>query len=287
MQGVREKTSRGTPDFPFHLYSFKTGTVNVTYHWHPEIEIVYLKKGEFTVTINNESFRAHSGDVIFANSGELHSMNQNDGEVCFYSAVFYPQLLDFNSKNPFQRSVLEPLKKGRLCMPRLLSEGDECYSEVKKQFLRIIEANKTDFPYAEQMIALYEILLALYKDGRLFSASIDVDEAENIEIIKNTIAYIDEHISEKITLKELADCANMSEKYFCSFFSEQTGSTPIEYVNRLRVEKACEMLKMHKTSVTDAALETGFESLSYFIRRFKRQMGVSPSQYKKQNSKNG
>lgn len=287
MQGVREKASRGTPDFPFRFYSFKTELVNVTYHWHPEIEMVYLEKGEFTVTINNESFRAFSGDIILVNGGELHAINENDGETRFSSAVFYPQLLDFDRKNPFQRSILEPIKKGKLCMPRRLSAGDDCYNEVKKQFLRIMEAEKTDFPYAEQMIALYEILLVLHKEGKLFFSSSDLGETENIEKVKNVIAYIDEHISEKITLRELANCANMSEKYFCSFFSRQTGTTPIEYVNRLRIEKACELLKTHKMSVTDAAFETGFESLSYFIRRFKKQMGISPSQYKKQNLKNG
>ncbi|MBQ8869439.1 MAG: AraC family transcriptional regulator [Oscillospiraceae bacterium] len=286
MQAVKENVNRGTPDFPLNVYSFKTDVVNVAYHWHPEIEMVYLEKGEFTITVNNESFRAASGDIILINGGELHAMNQNDGTVSFHSVVFYPQLLDFESKNPFQRSVLEPIKKGKLCMPRRLSAGDDCYGEVKKQFVRIIAAQKTDFPYAEQMIALYEILLVLYKGGKLFSSSVSCGEAENIEIIKKVLAYIDGHISEKLTLKALSDCANMSEKYFCSFFSRQAGCSPIEYVNRLRIEKACELLKTHKMSVTDTALETGFDSLSYFIRRFKRQMGLSPSQYKKQNLKN-
>ncbi len=287
MQGIRENISRGTPDFPLNVYSFKTNAVNVVYHWHSEIEMVYLEKGEFTVTVNNDSFRAFSGDIILINGGELHAMNENGSRVKFHSVVFYPQLLDFAHKNPFQRGVLEPIKKGELCLPRRLSPLDSCYSEVKKQFLRIVAADKTDFPYAEQTIALYEILLILYKEEKLFSSKSSRGEAENIEIVKNVIAYIDEHISEKITLKELSSCVSMSEKYFCSFFSRQTGCTPFEYVNRLRIERACELLKTHNKSVTDAAFETGFESLSYFIRRFKRQMGLSPSQYKKQNLKNG
>ncbi len=287
MQGIREKASRGTPDFPLHIYKFRTDTVNVIYHWHPEIELVYLEKGEFTVTVNGESFEAHEGDIILVNGGELHSMSRRGVEVLFHSVVFYPELLDFANKNPFQRAVLEPLKKGKLCMTRRITPQDACYAKIKKQFVRTVSAKKTDFPYAEQIIALYEFLLILYKEGLLFSSESERAERDGIEVIKQAIAYIDEHISEKITLKELADCANMSEKYFCSFFSKKTGSTPIEFVNHLRIEKACELLKTHKMSVTDAALETGFESLSYFIRRFKKQMGVSPSQYKKQNLKNG
>ncbi len=283
MQGVREKASRGTPDFPLNIYKFKTDTVNVTYHWHPEIELVYLEKGGFTVTVNGECFEASEGDIILVNGGELHSMSSRGAEVCFRSVVFYPEILDFANKNPFQRCVLEPLKKGKLCMPRRISSEHTCYPKLKKQFLRVVSAKKDDFPYAEQIIALYEFLLVLYKEGLLLSSESERAERDGIEVIKQAIAYIDEHISEKITLKELADCVNMSEKYFCSFFSKKTGSTPIEYVNHLRIEKACEMLKTHKMSVTDAALETGYESLSYFIRRFKKQMGVSPSQFKKQN----
>ena len=171
-------------------------------------------------------------------------------------------------------------------MPRRITPDHPCYIKLNKQFMRVLTAKKSDFPYAEQIIALYEFLLILYKEGSLISSENERTERDGIEVIKRTIAYIDENISEKIALRELADCVNMSEKYFCSFFSKQTGSTPIEYVNRLRIEKACEMLKMHKMSVTETALETGFESLSYFIRRFKKQMGVSPSQYKKQNLKN-
>ena len=73
----------------------------------------------------------------------------------------------------------------------------------------------------------------------------------------------------------------MSEKYFCSFFKKLTGNTPLEFVNKTRIESACEMLKNENQSITEIALDCGFESLSYFIRRFKEQMGVSPNEYKK------
>jgi len=131
MQTLREKVVRGTPDFPLKLYNFKTAKVDTAYHWHPEIEIVYVEKGKFTVVINNERFIALPETIFIVNTGELHSMNENRGEVLFHSVVFYPQLLDFDNKNPFQRSFLDPLKSGKLCLSHQIKKGDKCFEKIR------------------------------------------------------------------------------------------------------------------------------------------------------------
>jgi len=285
MQTLREKVVRGRPDFPLKLYRFNTDRVDTAYHWHPEIEIVYVKSGAFSITINNENFLAQPETIFVINTGELHSMAENDGQTVFYSVVFYPELLDFDNKNPFQRSFLDPLKNGSLSLTNKLDSESSCYSSVKKQFERIIEAENKPYFAAVQTVALYEILIALLESGEVTSSLENNQKAQKNDVIKKVISYIDENLAEKITLSDLANCANMSEKYFCSFFKKGAGCSPIEYINRVRVERACELMVRHNMSVTDAAFETGFESLSYFIRRFKKQMGLSPSEYKKNSKK--
>ena len=281
MQTLREKVVRGTPDFPLKLYKFKTDRVDTAYHWHPEIEIVYVKSGNFSVTINNEAFKALPETIFVVNTGELHSMADNDGETVFYSVVFYPELLDFDNKNPFQRSFLDPLKNGMLCLKNKIDSKSACFDRIKGQFERIIEAENKPHFAAVQTVALYEILIALLESGEVYSSLEGIEKKSKNEVIKKVISYIDDNLGDKITLNDLADCAKMSEKYFCTFFKNQAGCTPIEHINRVRIERACELMTRHNMSVTDAAFETGFESLSYFIRRFKKQMGVSPSEYKK------
>ena len=72
----------------------------------------------------------------------------------------------------------------------------------------------------------------------------------------------------------------MNEKYLCRFFKSYTGQTPIEYINRLRIDRACFEMTVNRMNVTDAAYECGFNELSYFSKMFKRYKGVTPGQYK-------
>lgn len=281
---VRELRPRGTPDFALSLFRHNVEQVSVKYHWHPEIELVYVEKGSFNININQKSYVTQPGDIYFINSGELHEMNHIAGQVRFESVVFFPYILDFDVKNPFQRSFIDPIKSGEVCLPHRIDQNDDCYDAVREQVGRILSAGNDEFSKSQQLVALYELILILFREKKMYSGRLNKTDARNSEIIKNIIAYIEENLGEKITLSQLAQIPSFTEKYFCSFFKKQTGVTPTEYINRVRLERACELMRMHAFSVTDAAFETGFESLSYFIRRFKKQFGLSPAQYKKQFS---
>lgn len=282
---VRELRPRGTPDFALSLFRHNVEQVSVKYHWHPEIELVYVEKGSFNININQKSYLAQPGDIYFINSGELHEMNHIAGQVRFESVVFFPYILDFDVKNPFQRSFIDPIKSGEVCLPHRIDQNDDCYDAVREQVGRILSAGNDEFSKSQQLVALYELILILFREKKMYSGRLNKTDARNSEIIKNITAYIEENLGDKITLSQLAQIPSFTEKYFCSFFKKQTGVTPTEYINRVRLERACELMRMHAFSVTDAAFETGFESLSYFIRRFKKQFGISPAQYKKQFSK--
>ena len=75
--------------------------------------------------------------------------------------------------------------------------------------------------------------------------------------------------------------SGMSPKYFCRFFQDMMGQTLVEYVNKYRVERACLLLNSGEKSITEVAFESGFDSLSYFIKIFKRYKGETPGQYRK------
>ena len=74
---------------------------------------------------------------------------------------------------------------------------------------------------------------------------------------------------------------SMSPKYFCRFFSEMTHQTPMDYLNRQRIEQACYELSTTGDSITDIAYRNGFNDLSYFIRTFKKYKGTTPGKYNK------
>ena len=82
----------------------------------------------------------------------------------------------------------------------------------------------------------------------------------------------------------MARVGNLNEKYLCRLFKNYTSMTPIEYINSLRIENACHLMIHSNFSVTDAALESGFNDSSYFTKLFKRHKGITPSEYKKRGS---
>ena len=93
--------------------------------------------------------------------------------------------------------------------------------------------------------------------------------------------YIEQHITEKITLNSIANQINMNESYISRLFKSETGMNIIQYINVSKMEKAKELLKEKNMIVKDVAYALGFEEQSYFNRMFNKYFGVNPKEYKK------
>lgn len=106
-------------------------------------------------------------------------------------------------------------------------------------------------------------------------------------LIRKANLYIQEHLTEHLTLKKIADAVGRSENYFCRILKEETGQTVTEYINRLRIERSKTYLIYSTMSVAEAAAACGFESQSYFTRIFRRYTGVTPGQFRKEHGNAG
>jgi transcriptional regulator GlxA family with amidase domain len=96
------------------------------------------------------------------------------------------------------------------------------------------------------------------------------------------INYINENLSKKITRDELVKISGMPVATFYKIFKQATGLSPIEYIIRLRISFAAELLsENHNMSITDVALETGFDDSAYFSKKFKEIMGSPPITYQR------
>ena len=101
--------------------------------------------------------------------------------------------------------------------------------------------------------------------------------------VRKVIAYIHQHYAEPIARREMAAYAGVSERHLDRCFQQDTGITPVSYLNRYRVQQAKKMLTQTSKSLTEIALAVGFSSSTHFGRVFRREVGQSPSAY--QNGK--
>ncbi|HEY3281616.1 MAG TPA: AraC family transcriptional regulator [Armatimonadota bacterium] len=98
--------------------------------------------------------------------------------------------------------------------------------------------------------------------------------------IGRVISHLEQHYTERLTLEELAEVGCMSTRTLCRTFRDAFGCPPIDYLTRLRVSHAMELLQARGSSVTDVAMTVGFGDSSYFARQFRRVTGTSPQRYR-------
>lgn len=104
--------------------------------------------------------------------------------------------------------------------------------------------------------------------------------------INSVISYIGSHYNTITSIDEIADSCYINKSHMCRLFKKETGLTVFEYMNHIKIQQSCEMIKNTNDSITDIAAKCGFSSASYFSYAFKEIMDCSPSQFRKSQNKN-
>ena len=133
-----------------------------------------------------------------------------------------------------------------------------------------------------QNVETFEHLQSLVTDRliKLMDRVDQIDATPKNEYILQAQIYIRSHVNEKISLKDVAALLHLNSSYFSRLFKKETGESFIEFVTRIKMEKAKELLDNSTRSVEQIAIEVGFDSKGYFLKTFKQQFGMSPKAYK-------
>ncbi|MFH7820530.1 response regulator transcription factor [Neobacillus thermocopriae] len=112
----------------------------------------------------------------------------------------------------------------------------------------------------------------------------NIQNLSNREPIREAIDYINKHLNNDLTQKEVADYVHLNPSYFSSLFKEHMKLTFSEYVTRRRIQRAKELLMTTNLPINDIAEESGYKTAKYFIKIFRELEGMTPSAYRKNNS---
>lgn len=293
---LKEIKKHGTAYFPCAFYYTENDFKDliVKHHWHDQLELIYIDKGEFQVEIDMDKYMINEECICFINSEELHFIKSN--HPCRESAIVFDlKMLSFELFDSIQGTIIQPLLNGELKMPHFIFKNEKYGEEILKEYHEILKAYKIDGQISQKpegnitknlysqikiKTSLLKILGMLY-DNNLFIKYNHNNKDYRVEYIKIVITYIQNNYSEKIHIKDLAKQINMNEQYFCRFFKKMLGKTPMEYVNEYRIKKAKELLRESDRQVMEICLECGFHNMGNFIKVFKRYEGTSPNKYRK------
>ncbi len=274
-----ELEERGTADFPVELYCVDSHheRYEMAAHWHSELEIMRVISGELTVMLDNNTYTAKSGDMIFVNPETVHSAVPDD---CTYEcAVLNPEIL--NATNFSCKFFVESVQN-REIMIKEYHCGNFELKEAANDFFEALKVKSSGYKFT--------VIGALY---RLFGVLVDahlyrrmgghvIADDKNVPKLKKVLTYIRHNYDAPLTLEDMAGEIDVSPKYFCYFFKSMTGQSPFEYLNQYRIERAARMLFNTDLSVTDIAYRSGFNDLSYFIKTFKKIKNTTPARFRKQ-----
>lgn len=279
---LKEKSVHGTPFFPLHVYTKQSENNRyfVGYHWHEEMELIYVEEGVMQITIHSEVKEVSEGNFAFIHSEELHEV-RSSGPSIHHAIVFHPKMLNFEFFDTCQHTIIGPFTKGNLRFP---ASGD--FDRETKEFLAdklktIIALNRSNSQPASLSIKIILLQIIEYFHRKKLFVQAETKSIEKQQNMKTVMEYIQEHYSERISLDDLASILHMNKNYFCKYFKSALGKTPVTYINEYRCEKAAELLHNTDLKIIDISSMAGFDNVSYFIRTFREFKQYSPSEYRK------
>ena len=280
---LKENKPHGTKDDPFSIYHIKNEgrSFQIPVHWHDELEIIYVKSGFLTVSISGENYIGTPGDAFVVSPGNLHLMGSQSGTVDYYTFLFPLKYISFRTDDMLDEKLLEPLNSGHLMIcPRVKDTA----KELCEQLIKIYEAKNDESEskittQVKTKIILLQFILEMWKKGFV----IENDTSGRNIVEKEMVSYIQQNFTGKISLREFGEQFHLSEKYISRYFKEHFHITLSQYVTYLRLEHAKQLLQDTDIPVTDVAMQSGYQNVSYFIRSFQKAYAVSPLKYRKNN----
>lgn len=280
---LKENKPHGTKDDPFSTYHIENAgrSFQIPVHWHDEFEIIYVRSGFLTVSISGESYIGKTGDAFVVSPGNLHLMGAQTGTVDYYTFLFPLKYISFRTDDMLDEKLLEPLNSGHLMIcPRVKDTA----KELCEQLIEIYEAKKDESEskittQVRTKIILLQFILEMWKKGFV----IENDTSGRNIVEKEMVSYIQQNFTGKISLREFGEQFHLSEKYISRYFKEHFHITLSQYVTYLRLEHAKQLLQDTDIPVTDVAMQSGYQNVSYFIRSFQKAYAVSPLKYRKNN----
>lgn len=229
-------------------------------------ELTYVDKGTmYNVIGETQEYSLRQGELMLFAPGQWHRQYADESvSVCYMTITFDMQLGE----------------------PELLS-GKVFQSdyEIKGLLEKIMQEKETHPIYSYDLILCYlkEILIRLLRAQKLehiiHKADTEMKHTIESDIITDVVQYVKNNLDKKLTVSEIAKTIPVSSSYLSTLFRKNTGKHLVEYISAEKMKRAKEYMREGKYTFTQISEMLGFNSIHYFSKLFKKQFGITPSEY--------
>lgn len=282
----RELQNHGSLAFPCAWYHSGPNQGDVPWHWHEEIELVYLSRGTLRCSVGSSRIVLGTGEALFINTGIPHAFFEEPGIAYEESdLVFHPRLIYGDVGSILYDKYMLPLMRCPSMAGFVFHTDIDWQEEAALSIKDAIEVYKTkpdfyEFTVRSLLTNVFTLLLGHSRDQ---SEQGETKASFLMERVKRMLDYFHSHYQERVSVTQLADHANICKRECQRDFKKVLGLTPTQYFEQYRLAMSVHLLTESSHSIIEIANQCGFQSPSYFTKLFKARYGVTPSAFKLHN----
>ena len=259
----------------FHIEKATLKTPQGIMHYHHAFELYFILNGEREYFIEDRFLHVKAGDLVWVPANLLHRTSGPGGTrfLLYFKESFL--------QKHFSPGTIERLVSHETFVftpdPGHAEQFQNLFFELLKEYNK--KKTQDDDP-DELLIAklLFEILFFLRSHDNSYTTKSNTSGSRMYTIVK----YVNDNFHTPLSIQEVADAVGITKDHLCHIFPKYMGMTFVSYLNVVRIKAACEMMRLEKDSILEIASKCGFSSSHYFCKVFKREKGLSPSEYRRQ-----
>jgi AraC-like DNA-binding protein/mannose-6-phosphate isomerase-like protein (cupin superfamily) len=276
-------------DFPFWIQrNLHEPENSPALHSHEFVEMIFVSEGIGTHDYQNMAYEIKAGDLFIVNPGEIHGYTVSTGQqLAIINCLFEPRLI--------QKSLLQELgilqNMDSFYVQPFLHEGKQFHrklnlrGESADKTLRIMDDMLNELKERRPgyrvliQVKMVELMIQL---SRSYEAWGDKEPfiSRSELLVKRICGYLERHFEQKITLTGLSELFHIGTRQLNRQFKRYSGSSVIEYVHHLRIERAKRYLIGTDDTIATIATSIGYEDAGFFSKMFSRAVGCSPGKYR-------
>ncbi len=280
---LREIAHHGSEEYPFQFYDEDIWQFDfhcVDWHWHPEVELMFIETGKADFLIGSDRHTLSSGTGVFINAQVVHRFESTES-TRIPNIVFSPALLSQEESLIYQKYIRPVLDSPVKYQIFTFDNPDQ--KEILDTLLSVFAIQRSEHICEIRTVeTLMRLWRMIYESrGNIENAPMQQPSARTQAQLQIMLQYIHKNYPYQISLDDIANTVTLSKSSVLNIFNKNIHTSPVNYLVNYRLKCAAKLLAITEDSVLSIAHETGFENVGYFCRKFKDTFQLTPGEYRK------